>query len=292
MKSGTAALKWRATLRLHTYPQPSKPPSFSHHVAYLFATWSLVLVSFFLLPGIGVAPAHASSGYACFDQPCSEERKDYVDRWRRQVCAHASSLKTLLRRKERGQRVRADILARLNRCLARHPRRPGLCSDHARRLRNIDQSLADIQRRIDRLVARLRRSCNASLPNGVAGNPATCEEQEAGKYCPITDEQQALQSLQRRCADLEAEDAAQDAMCERCEVLNVGAAVVHEEDPDLSILASTKPTCVPVPTFTSTPTSTATPTATQTGQPVANTPTPSVTASPIASLTLVPDTNV
>jgi hypothetical protein len=90
--------------------------------------------------------AHASNGYACYDKPCSEERKEYVKRWEGRVCAYSRALKNLLRRKTRGQRTRGEVLDLLNQCLARHPRRPGLCSHHVRWLRAIDGSLGDVQR--------------------------------------------------------------------------------------------------------------------------------------------------
>ena len=235
------------------------------------STW-IALFSLAVLCNL-IPAAHATPGYACYDQPCAEARKDYVDRWQRQVCAHASSLKTLLRRKTRSAQVRAEIVARLNRCLARNPGRVGACAFHARRLRSIDRSLADLQRRIDRLVVRLQRSCAASLPNGVPGVPPTCEEQEAGKYCPINGEEQALQSLERRCNDLKAEKLIQDGLCNRCVIPPVQISALESQAEEIySEFASNKPTCVPVATVTSTPTATAIPLIT---------PSPTTSASPI-----------
>jgi hypothetical protein len=207
--------------------------------------------------------AYASSGYACFDQPCSQERQDYVDRWERRVCSHSRMLESLLRRKARGQNTRAQILGRLNRCLALNPQRPGRCTFHARRLRNIDSTLSDIQRRIDRLVARLQGACNASLPPRAPGNAPTCEEREAVLYCPIGNEQQAQQSVQRRCADLRAEKARQ-ALCGNCVAPDAFVAAAARSA-EVMRMASTRPTCAPFPT--STPRATPVPEVTPTAMP-------------------------
>jgi hypothetical protein len=231
---------------------------------------ALVLGALWFSPQL-VKTADASSGYACYDQPCSEERKEYVDRWKGRVCAYSRSLNSLLRRKAGGQRTRTEILNRLNRCLARNPMRSGRCAYHSRRLRAIDRTLGDIQRRIDRLVARLQASCSVSLPNGVPGNQANCEEREALQYCPIANEQDAQRSLQQRCADLEAEKA-QQALCGNCVNPNVLTAAASHSD-ELWMLASARPTCAPVPTYT--PIATATPEPTATSGPG---PTPQATA--------------
>lgn len=193
--------------------------------------------------------AHASGGYACYDKPCSDERKEYVKRWEGRVCAYSRALKNLLRRKARGQRTRDEVLDRLNRCLARHARRPALCSHHARRLRAINQTLSEIQRRLNRLVARLQASCDVSLPNGVAGNPPTCEEQEASKYCPIADEAQADRSMEQRCADLRDEKAAQ-AVCKACRDPGQPIAAASGSKGWGDQLAGARPTCAPRATFT------------------------------------------
>ena len=217
--------------------------------------------------------AYASNRYACYDKPCSQERKDYVDRWVGRACSFARSLKTLSQRKTRGERTRAEIVDRLNRCLARHPGRPGRCVFHVRRLRAIDQSLQGIQRRLDRIVARLQASCNASLPGGIAGNPPTCEEQEALRYCPIADEQQAQTAMEQRCADLRAEKA-QQAVCGNCVNPNVLIAAASYSD-DLWETARARPTCPAVPTFT--------PFATQIPEAAA---TPDLTATPEPTITI------
>jgi hypothetical protein len=224
--------------------------------------------------------AYASNGYACYDKPCSEERKDYVDRWVGRACAFSRSLKRLLERKARGELTRAEIVDRLNRCLARNPGRARRCAFHTRRLRGIDSTLRDIQRRLDRIVARLQASCNSSLPGGIAGNPPTCEEQEALRYCPIADAQQAQRSMEQRCADLRAEQA-QQAVCGQCvNPRQLIAAASHSDD--LWVIAQARPTCAPVPTFT--PLATSTPDATATPEsPVTpdSTTTPGPTATPV-----------
>ncbi len=161
--------------------------------------------------------AKASRGYACNDKPCSDERKTYVENSARRACALSRALDRALKRKAREEQMLADLVARLNRCLAR---RRGHCQYLALRVMGMNRRIAATQRSINSLVARAQASCRVSLPNGVPGNPPTCEETEASNYCPIANEQQALQSLQQRCADLEAEKL-QQALCDNCNNQNI-----------------------------------------------------------------------
>jgi hypothetical protein len=176
----------------------------------------VVLVA--LLAGLACAliivpgDAQASPGYACNNNPCSEERKAYVERSARRVCALSRALTRLTTLKARKVQQLAALVGRLNACRARGPWR---CQFHARQVWGMNRRIAALQRRIDALVRRTSASCRSSLPNGAPGNPPTCEETEASKYCPLADEQQAQQSLQQRCADLEAEKA-QQALCVNC----------------------------------------------------------------------------
>jgi len=217
--------------------------------------------------------AHATNGYACNDNPCAEARIEYVERWVRRACALARALEAQINRRDRAQNTVDNLEARLNQCLIRHVRRPRLCNDLRRRLQRVTQNLRYRQQIVDRTVARLRNSCNASLPNGVPGNPPSCEEKEAMKYCPITSEQQALASIQARCADLKAEKTDQ-ALCAVCVDPNLPVAAAVSARGGWNTLAA-RPACprpnvvgdVPVEATLSPPQITAAP-----AQPTVGTP--------------------
>jgi hypothetical protein len=192
----------------------------------------------------GLQEAKASPGYACNDQPCSDARKSYVDRSARIACVLSRKINRLIVRKARQKRQRDEIADLLNHCLARRARR---CYWLRLRLFAMNRQIGNTQREIDAVVARAQGACRVSLPNGVPGNPASCEEQEASKYCPIANQQQAQQSLQQRCADLEAEKARQAVECNPDNCLDTGAiAAAGLEAGDLARLgAGARPTCVP-----------------------------------------------
>jgi hypothetical protein len=201
----------------------------------------VLLLSDILFLGSVQRVAHATSGYACNDDPCAEARIDYVERWVRRACALARALEAQINRRIRAQNTVDNLQARLNQCLLRHVRRPRLCNDLRRRLQRATQNVRYRQQIVDRTVARLRSSCNASLPNGVPGNPPCCEEKEAMNYCPIVNEQQALASIQARCADLKAEQQDQ-ALCGVCIDPNAPVAAASLARGGWNALAE-RPTC-------------------------------------------------
>lgn len=203
--------------------------------ALAVAVWTALLACVVALP----SEAKASPGYACDDNPCAEGRKRYVENSARRACALSNALGRLLRQKGREQRRLAALNAQLNRCRAR---RRGHCQYLLMQVLGMNRQIGRTQARINRVLARTNGACRASLPNGLPGNPPTCEEAEASRYCPVTDEQQARQSLQQRCADLEAEKA-QQALCVNCIDPNIIAAAAAGTGEYGRLAQTTAPMC-------------------------------------------------
>jgi hypothetical protein len=90
----------------------------SHGIAYLALSVALWAgLASFVIPF--PREAKASPGYACDNDPCSEERKRYVENSARRACALSNALGRLIRQKQREQRRLAALNAQLNRCRAR-----------------------------------------------------------------------------------------------------------------------------------------------------------------------------